>query len=325
MDKSTRLTLTRQTRLYFPIGPETNKDQPMGENRWHACGEIRPWATYVTIDTSVSGIPDPLGGYLLDIRTMDRLLISACRNAEQRGAWPNGNQEDSWSGLQRFATQVWDQLNADYARWSTPVPSLRLAEMVWRFTPQLAITLRGEAEHLPQQHNDSTVDDMNSEHDNTAIHVEQRSVEMKPSVQVNLTMQYEFAAAHRLHCDHWTDAENRDVFGKCNHPSGHGHNYLLEVTVDWSAASSNHDSPTSAAYANPTAFINPIVQTHVLQRLDHRFLNLDVAEFQALNPTVENIAQVIFQWLDAAVPETIQLCAVKVYETAKTWAEVRRG
>lgn len=197
--------------------------------------------------------------------------------------------------------------------------------MVWRFTPQLAITLHGEAEYLQQQHSHPTVDDMNSEHDNTAIHTEQRSVEEKPPVHLSLTMQYEFAAAHRLHCDRWTEAENREVFGKCNHPSGHGHNYLLEVTVDWTAGSSNDDSPTSGAYANPTAFINPIVQTHVLQRLDHRFLNLDVAEFRALNPTVENIAQVIFQWLNAALPATIQLCAVKVYETAKTWAEVRRG
>lgn len=324
MDKNTLLILTRQTRLYFPLGPESDKDHLVGENRWHACGEIRPWATYVTIDTSVAGLPDPEGGYLLDIRTMDRLLISACRNAEQHGTWPNGNQENAWGCLRRFAIQVWDQLNADYAQWSNPLPSLRLAEMVWRFTPHLAITLRGEAEHLQQQHSHSTVDDMNSEHDNTAMRSEQRSAAEKPPIHVSLTLQYEFAAAHRLHCDRWTEMKNREVFGKCNHPSGHGHNYLLEVTVDWSAASSNDDSPTSAAYANPTAFINSIVQTHVLQRLDHRFLNRDVAEFRALNPTVENIAQVIFQWLNAALPATIQLRAAKVYETAKTWAEVRR-
>jgi 6-pyruvoyltetrahydropterin/6-carboxytetrahydropterin synthase len=71
--------------------------------------------------------------------------------------------------------------------------------------------------------------------------------------------------------------------------------------------------------------INRIVNQQVLERLDHRFLNLDVAEFQQLNPTVENIAQVVFAWLDQSLPATLPLQSVRIYETDKTWATVRRS
>jgi 6-pyruvoyltetrahydropterin/6-carboxytetrahydropterin synthase len=144
---------------------------------------------------------------------------------------------------------------------------------------------------------------------------------------LQLTLQYEFAAAHRLHCQQWSEEQNRDVFGKCNRPSGHGHNYRLEVTVACPVETVGNVSPlsTTEEQIDRVTLINRIVNQQVLERLDHRFLNLDVAEFQQLNPTVENIAQVVFAWLDQSLPATLPLQSVRIYETDKTWATVQRA
>ncbi len=324
MDKRTALTLTRQTRLYLPLGSEPEQDHPAHENRWHAWGEIRPWATYVMIETSVKGCVDPLVGYLLDIRTMDRFLVSACRDVQRHIAWPTDNRDRAWGSLQNFAACVWNNLEIVYSRASDSKLPLQLTQMVWRLTPQMAITLGHKTPHCYGQHFISKVGDMNTDPEQDQAQTEPHTHNEKLPVTQSMTMQYEFAAAHRLHCASWTEAENRDAFGKCNHPSGHGHNYLLEVTVGWPNVSGNTKVPNPSPYENLPQFVNPIVHTHVLNKLDHRFLNLDVVEFRELNPTVENIAQVIFDWLDQVIPAELQLRSVKIYETAKTWAEVQR-
>jgi 6-pyruvoyltetrahydropterin/6-carboxytetrahydropterin synthase len=128
------------------------------------------------------------------------------------------------------------------------------------------------------------------------------------SHMVLLTQQFEFSAAHRLHCPHLSDAENQQIFGKCNHPSGHGHNYVVEVSVDCGA------KPAALTQLEST------VKRVVIDRLDHRHLNEDVDYFRTVNPSVENIVRAIFDWLK---PELLplQLKRVRVYETPKTWAE----
>ncbi len=130
---------------------------------------------------------------------------------------------------------------------------------------------------------------------------------------VLLTQQFEFAAAHRLHCPELSDAENRTTFGKCNNPRGHGHNYLLEVTIAGQPEASH-----GAVFPLPQ--FEQIVQDRVIARLDHKHLNEDTAEFRAVNPSVENIARVVWGMLDGQfAPAKLQ--RVRVYETAKTWAE----
>jgi len=134
----------------------------------------------------------------------------------------------------------------------------------------------------------------------------------KPEM-VLLTQQFEFAAAHRLHCPQLTNAENVSTFGKCNNPNGHGHNYLLEVTVA--------GTPTGRTGAVlPLPRFEQIVKERVIDRLDHKHLNDDTDEFRELNPTVENIARVIWGLLAEHVTPA-SLHRVRVWETPKTCAE----
>jgi len=130
---------------------------------------------------------------------------------------------------------------------------------------------------------------------------------------VLLTQQFEFSAAHRLHCPQFSSEENRRTFGKCNNPTGHGHNYLLEVTV-----AGVPDEKSGAVLPLPR--FEQIVQERVIERLDHKHLNADTDEFRAVNPSVENIARVIWGLLaDQVAPA--RLYRVRVWETAKTCAE----
>lgn len=130
---------------------------------------------------------------------------------------------------------------------------------------------------------------------------------------VELTQCFEFSASHRLHVASMSDEENRRIFGKCNNPRGHGHNYRVEITI-------SRDIPDSTGRILPLPQFEAIVKEKVIDRLDHTHLNEDVSEFESLNPSVENIAQVIWGLLWEAVSPA-QLRRVRVWETAKTYAE----
>lgn len=130
---------------------------------------------------------------------------------------------------------------------------------------------------------------------------------------VMLTQQFEFSAAHRLHSDRLSDAENQRVFGKCNNPNGHGHNYVLEITLA--------GDPGADGLVIPVAQLESVVKHRVVDRLDHKHLNLDTPEFRTLNPTVENIARVIWNLLQPHIPAPARLWRVRVWETPRTWAE----
>lgn len=128
---------------------------------------------------------------------------------------------------------------------------------------------------------------------------------------VLIRQQYEFSAAHRLHVDALSAQENRDVFGKCNNPSGHGHNYRLEV-----AARSPVDERGRACSIHE---IDRAVNRAVIEKLDHKHLNVDVPQFKDLNPSVENIARVIHGMLIEPLRQIgAELEEVSVWETSKT-------
>jgi 6-pyruvoyltetrahydropterin/6-carboxytetrahydropterin synthase len=130
---------------------------------------------------------------------------------------------------------------------------------------------------------------------------------------VLLTQQFEFSAAHRLHCPQFSDDENRRTFGKCNNPNGHGHNYVVEVTV-----AGEPDARTGAVLPLPR--FEQVVKECVIDRLDHKHLNADTAEFRTINPSVENIARVIWGLLaEHVAPATLH--GIRVWETPKTSAE----
>lgn len=137
----------------------------------------------------------------------------------------------------------------------------------------------------------------------------------KAMTTVSLTEQFEFSAAHRLHCAELTDEENLQLFGKCNNKEGHGHNYVVEVTVEKEVTAPD-------GQVVQMDFFEQTVKAKVIDRLDHKHLNRDIEEFKELNPTVENISITIWDWLQNAFGDA-KLKSIRVYETPKTWAEFR--
>ncbi len=137
------------------------------------------------------------------------------------------------------------------------------------------------------------------------------------SEMMRLTQSFEFSAAHRLFCTDLSDAENRRLFGKCSNPNGHGHNYVLEVTV---AGPVRADLGTVADIAQ----VDRVVLERVIEPFDHKNLNLECPDFARLNPSVENIARVIWDRLEGAFVGC-RLTSVRVWETPKTCAEYTGG
>ena len=147
------------------------------------------------------------------------------------------------------------------------------------------------------------------------------ALESRNMNRITLRQQYEFSAAHRLHVEELSEAENREVFGKCNNPAGHGHNYRVEVAVEKHITSEGHAPAVEA--------LDRLVDEHAIDRLDHKHLNLDVPEFADLNPSVEHIAQVIWGMLEEPISRfdiegSARLKEIRVWETGKT-ACIYRG
>lgn len=122
-----------------------------------------------------------------------------------------------------------------------------------------------------------------------------------------------FNAAHRLHNPAWSAERNKAVFGLCNNENFHGHNYELIVQV-----SGEIDPETG--YLIDLKLLSDLIKEEVLNRFDHKNLNLDTQEFKNLNPTAENIAVVIYQLLRAKLEEKYTL-KIRLYETERNFVE----
>ncbi len=122
-----------------------------------------------------------------------------------------------------------------------------------------------------------------------------------------------FNAAHRLFNPEWSAAQNDAVFGKCALPNYHGHNYELIVKV-----TGVPDSVTG--YVVDMKWISDLVQAKVVERFDHRNLNLDTEEFKSLNPTAENIAIVIYDLLRPHIADHHEL-QIRLYETPRNFVD----
>ena len=122
-----------------------------------------------------------------------------------------------------------------------------------------------------------------------------------------------FNAAHRLHNPAWSDERNQQVFGKCNNPHYHGHNYNLTVRLTGPV-----DPDTGYVYDMKR--LSDLIKREILDRYDHRNLNLDTEEFANLNPTAENMAVVIWQRLRLHLAAGLAL-SVTLYETDRNFVE----
>lgn len=126
-----------------------------------------------------------------------------------------------------------------------------------------------------------------------------------------------FNAAHRLHNPQLSDAENARLFGKCNNPSYHGHNYELIVKV-------TGEVDERTGYVIDTKILSDLVKVHVLDVFDHRNLNLDTSYFKNLNPTAENIVMVIYDILRIHIDSRYDL-KLMLYETERNFVEFPVG
>ena len=136
-----------------------------------------------------------------------------------------------------------------------------------------------------------------------------------------VTRRYRFAASHRLHAPELSEQENRELYGKCNHPFGHGHDYVLDVSVRGPL-----DSMTGRAL--DAAVLDELVQARVLRSFDHRDLNSEVEAFAHAVPTSENLAGEICRrlkedWSASFPGGWPKLDAVRIAETAKNTFEMR--
>ncbi|MBP3192233.1 6-carboxytetrahydropterin synthase [Natronogracilivirgula saccharolytica] len=136
---------------------------------------------------------------------------------------------------------------------------------------------------------------------------------------IYVTRKEHFTAAHRLHNPEKSDEWNRETFGPCNHPNWHGHNYVIEVTV---AGEPDPDT----GYVVDLGKLKHTIHNRVLNKCDHKNLNLDVDFLKGVIPSAENLARCFFFELKEDVNEITydgQLYAVRLYETERNIAEYR--
>jgi 6-pyruvoyltetrahydropterin/6-carboxytetrahydropterin synthase len=132
-------------------------------------------------------------------------------------------------------------------------------------------------------------------------------------MKVTVYRKEHFNAAHRLHNPNWSDEQNKLIFGKCNNPNYHGHNYDLVVKL-------RGPIDPETGYVYDMKLLKDLIQDHIIGKFDHKNLNLDTHEFKNLNPTAENIAVVIWNILRKQIDTTYELI-VRLYETERNFVE----
>ena len=131
---------------------------------------------------------------------------------------------------------------------------------------------------------------------------------------VYLTRAEHFNAAHRLSNPGWSYEKNEEVFGKCANENWHGHNYELLVTV-------KGDPDPDTGFLADVKKLSAIIKDHVIEKVDHRNLNVDVEFMQGKMCSTENLAVAIWHELQPHLPPGVQLHAVKLYETPRIYVE----
>jgi 6-pyruvoyltetrahydropterin/6-carboxytetrahydropterin synthase len=132
-------------------------------------------------------------------------------------------------------------------------------------------------------------------------------------MRVSVFRKAHFNAAHRLHVPAWSDEQNREVFGLCNSPYYHGHNYEMEVKV------TGEVDPVTGMVID-LGDLATMIKVHVENRYDHKNLNIEVEEYKTIIPTAENIAVQIYDILRAHIPTDLDL-HIRLYETPRNFVE----
>ncbi|MEO5977491.1 MAG: 6-carboxytetrahydropterin synthase [Chryseolinea sp.] len=132
-------------------------------------------------------------------------------------------------------------------------------------------------------------------------------------MRIRVSRREHFNAAHRLDNPKWTAEQNERIFGKCNNPNYHGHNYELIVSLVG-------EPDPDTGYLFDLKILSDLIRDHVLNKFDHKNLNLDTEFFRSVNPTAENIAVVIWRILRQTIDEKFEL-KITLYETERNFVE----
>jgi len=132
-------------------------------------------------------------------------------------------------------------------------------------------------------------------------------------MKLKISRKEHFNAAHRLFNPAWSDEKNLEVFGKCSYPNYHGHNYEVIVTL-------TGEPDLTTGYVFDMKVLSDIIKEHVLNKFDHKNLNLDTEYFKNLNPTAENIVVVIWKILREKIDRSLDL-KITLYETERNFVE----
>ena len=250
-----------------------------------------PWASkwghghnYV-VEATVAGAVDPATGMVVNITDVDRALKEyvTLPLSDKHLTYEVPHFRETPPTLENIARYAADQFARHFDR-----PRARLARVtVWEM-PTLWVTLKTPLTNSAN--------------------------EKEPTPMIGLTRAIDFAASHRLHAPGLSDAENTALFGKCDNPNGHGHNYHVEVTVV------GEPDKVTGMLVDLTAF-DAALEREVMDRFDHKHLNLDVADFGGVNPTTENLTRVIWDRLLPAIPHPARLYRVVVRETDRNYFE----
>jgi 6-pyruvoyltetrahydropterin/6-carboxytetrahydropterin synthase len=132
---------------------------------------------------------------------------------------------------------------------------------------------------------------------------------------VYVTRRAHFCASHRLHNTEWSDEKNMEVFGKCNNPNGHGHNYEIEVTVAGTP-------PDETGMVIDLKKLATIIEEEVVESVDHKHLNHDVPFMKGVVPTAENIAIAFWKILEPKIRQG-KLYSIRLFESEQNFVEYR--
>jgi 6-pyruvoyltetrahydropterin/6-carboxytetrahydropterin synthase len=132
-------------------------------------------------------------------------------------------------------------------------------------------------------------------------------------MKVKVSRKEHFNAAHRLYNTAWSDEKNENIFGKCSNPNYHGHNYEVIVSVIG-------EPDPATGYVFDMKVLSDLIRENVLNKFDHRNLNLDTEYFKTLNPTAENIAVIIWRILRQKIDANLEL-KITLYETERNFVE----
>lgn len=276
MKLTRRVTFSSGHRYWVPDWSESQNREVFG--RW--ASPFNHGHNYI-LDVTASGPVDPVNGMVVNIKRIDDVL-------------------------KRDVIQVFDQRSINDEVPAFRSQSSTLENLLRHFAGTLTAAFAAEwpgqpisLTHLRLEEMPTLWAELDLEHD-----------------MMTLTRTYEFAAAHRLQADALPVEENLALYGKCNNPAGHGHNYVLEVTV------TGKPDPTTGMMVDLGA-LDSTVHAEVVDRYDHKHLNLDLPEFAGRVTTSEVVAQEIWDRLDGKVPA--QLYRVRLWETARNAFEVTRS